>query len=120
METTPQPLPALEAGKGGLSGLVPDALVFWPSQPARIYAAAYYGGGDGSGFYMLDPDRDASAVLGTDGSFALGNIPPGMYLLVAGPTAEQSRRVVDADQQPALFPVNGGEWQDLGVLQLEP
>jgi len=69
---------------------------------------------------MLDPDRDPSAPLEADGSFALGGLPSGSYLLVAGPSAEAGRRVVDADQQPALFLVQAETWQELGALNLEP
>lgn len=110
----------LAPGVGGLSGQIQRAAQTWPDQPLRIYAAAYYGEPDGGGFYMLDPDRDPSTPLASDGSFTLDGLPPGSYLLVAGPSAEQARRVVDADQQPALFEVQAGTRQELGTLALEP
>ncbi|NPV78040.1 MAG: hypothetical protein HPY59_16890 [Anaerolineae bacterium] len=118
--SAPIPTATLAPGVGGLSGQIQRAAQTWPGQPLRIYAAAYYGEPDGGGFYMLDPDRDPGAPLAADGSFTLDSLPPGSYLLVVGPSAEQGRRVVDADQQPALFLVQTGTWQELGTLALEP
>lgn len=110
----------LEPGKGSLTGQIQHTAQTWHDQPLHIYAAAYYGEPDGSGIYMLDPDRGPSATLAADGSFVLDSLPPGSYLLVAGPSAEEGRRVVDAGQQPVLFLVQPGTRQELGALALEP
>ncbi len=70
--------------------------------------------------YMLDPDRHPHTELAGDGSFALSSVPPGQYVLVVGPTAEEARLVVDAGDEPQVFAVQADQMLEIGEVDLAP
>ena len=105
------------ANTGSLVGSVPSAVTFWPGETLYIYAATFNGNDQNEGFYMLDTARAPSATLDSDGWFQLLDITPGRYVLVVGPTAEQGRLIMDANNKARIFTVVAGELEDLGILE---
>jgi len=106
------------ANTGSLVGSVPSAVTFWPGETLYIYVATFNGNDQNEGFYMLDTARAPSATLDSDGWFQLLDITPGRYVLVVGPTAEQGRLIMDANNKARIFTVVAGELEDLGILEI--
>jgi len=108
----------LAPGLGAVIGQVSNAAQFWQGKPLYLYAAPYYAGEDGRGFFMLEVDRHPHTRLETDGSFILMDIPPGQYVLVVGPTAQEGRLAVNERQEILVVNVEAGATLDLGRLTL--
>jgi len=110
----------LAPGLGAVIGQVSNATQFWQGKPLYLYAAPYYAGEDGKGFFMLEIDRHPHTRLETDGSFILMDIPPGQYVLVVGPTAQDGRLAMNKQQDILLINVEPGVVLNLGRLTLRP
>jgi hypothetical protein len=111
---------ALAPGMGGFAGRVPDAAQTWADESQLfIYAAPFYGK-DGEGFYTLEPSIHPSANMDSGGYFQIGKVPPGSYVLVVGPSAEEGRLVVDGAGKLKVMEARAGELNDLGDLALSP
>ncbi len=115
------PVPALRGqprtGYGGVSGQVLGAPEGW-QPPLQLYAAPFLNNGAGQGFYMLEPDVHPSSEVAGDGTFWVNDIPPGEYVLVAGPTPEEARLLLDDQQQTKIVTVGPDQVLDLGPLQI--
>lgn len=105
-------------GQGAISGQLAGIPAGWEQQPLRLYAAPYLDDASGQGFYLLEPDRHASAPVEDGGFFQLGNMPPGAYVLVAGPGPEEARLLVDEAQQPRIVRVDANQALELGAVQI--
>jgi hypothetical protein len=106
-------------GRGGLVGQVADTAEQWPDQSLNVYAAAYFADdNDPGGIFSLDPGLCPQAELERGGAFQLNDVKPGSYVLVVGPSAEEARLVVDAQQKARVFEVKPGQVLELGQLKL--
>ncbi len=91
--------PTQEAGKGAISGKIPNAAERWPDEPLTAYAASFAPVKGGGGMFTLEPYKAPQATLSADGSFFINNVPPGDYVLIIGPEPARAKPVVgDADQ----------------------
>ncbi len=114
---TPTPIqPAL--GYGGIVGQLAELPVEWKQKPLQLYAAPFLNSGDGQGIFMLEPDVHPSGEVGGNGTFQVNDVPPGEYVLVAGPTPEEARLLVDAQQQTEVVTVYANQVLELGALDI--
>jgi len=60
--------------------------------------ADYYENEAGKGFFTLDAYAAPIAQVQPNGKFSSSDLPPGTYVLVVGPTPEESRLIVQEDQ----------------------
>ena len=116
---TPGPTPTRAAGTGTIEGTLIGAPTDWTGQEVRIYAAPFTPAADGkSGFFVLEPTIHPSAIVQADGAFSIPNAAPGFYVIVAGPTPETARAVLEVDQ-PRVFEVKADEALELGEISLQ-
>ncbi len=114
----PAPTPILPSdGLGGIVGRVEQLPSGW-QQPVQLYAAPFLDDGNGQGIYMLEPDTHPSVEIDSDGFFQVNDVPPGKYVLVAGPTPEEAHLLIDTQQQTEVVKVDAGQVLDLGVIQI--
>lgn len=110
---------ALLAGKGGVRGQSTEAGGLWPqANVIYAFAAPFSGDAAGNGVYLLDPGMDPRAELDAGGYFQLNNLTPGRYVLVVGPTAENSRPLLNERQHTLVVQVEAGGWVELGPVEL--
>jgi hypothetical protein len=108
----------LEPGMGGAKGTVVTAPPDWAGSDITVFFASYYSAGEGQeGFFMLEPSQAPRTQLDSSGAFWLGNIKPGDYVVVIGPTAEAALAIRDA-AKPRIFSIVEGEVLDLGSVAL--
>lgn len=104
---------------GSIRGRVAEAAAYWEGSSLLIFAAPFYGNSGQEGFYVLEPDLHPHAALAEDGSFSLQNVPPGEYVLVVGPSAEEGLLLVDAQGEVVIASVQAGTVLELGRLELK-
>jgi hypothetical protein len=111
----PTPVPATP-GMGVIKGQLerPDKL--WSEGPYTAYAAPFSGDAQGNGFFILEPALHPSAMLDTQGNFQISNVPPGNYVLVIGPSPDESRQVVDEQAKPRIVNVTADQVLELGKV----
>jgi hypothetical protein len=112
---TPTPFVPLP-GKGGITGELSGRPKRWGSDELFIYAAPFSGSEASSGVYLLEPALHPNAPF--DGSIFQLDAPPGTYVLVAGPSAEEALLLVDEKLQPLRVKVNAAQVIDLGRVAL--
>lgn len=98
-------LPTPESGKGAIAGRLLGATERWPDEEVIVYAASYAPMDGGGGMYTLEPYRAPQAVAAADGSFYINNIPPGSYVLIAGPEPARGHLIVGDNDQTRIFAV---------------
>lgn len=110
----------LPTGPGVISGTIPEAAQLWPGEALLVYAVPFYAdqGDPEEGFYVLDTGRHPPAELTAEGSFALTDLQPGSYVLVAGPRAEDSRLAMLPDQTTLILELGIGQSLTLENLEL--
>jgi len=113
MQTATSVTPAGDSGC--LQGALPAALEQWPDTELNIYAAPFQGNEQNEGFYVLDSNTRLRTVLEVGGEFALCGIPPGKYVLVAGPSPEDSLVLLGDGQDLLIVDVTAGT-----TLRVEP
>jgi hypothetical protein len=112
---TPAPFVPLP-GKGGITGEISNRPKRWASEELFIYAAPYSGDEAGSGVYFLEPALHPNAPFEGD-AFQL-DAPPGTYVLVAGPSAEEGALLVDEKSQPLRIKIGASQVVKLGQVSL--
>jgi hypothetical protein len=118
-QTTAEPTPLpLHAGLGGITGRVAAAAEIWPDETQLFIWAAPFYGKNGEGFYTLEPSMHPSTRLNQGGTFQMNTIPPGSYVLVVGPAAEEGKLIVDNNGKPFVIVVQTDRVNDLGDLTL--
>ena len=120
MTSPTEPAAAPESGRGAISGQLAEASQLWPDEPQVIYAVPFYPDqtDPSQGFYVLDTSIHSKTELDKNGAFRINNVPPGSYVLVAGPRAEDSLLVVNPDQSPLIFQVIPDQVTTLENLEL--
>lgn len=98
-------LPTPENGKGAIAGQLLGAAERWPDEEVTVYAASFAPVDGGGGMYTLEPYLAPQAVAAADGSFYINNIPPGDYVLIAGPEPARGRLIVEDNDQTRIFAV---------------
>jgi len=108
--------PAFSADKGAVVGHV-SLPVEWKS--VRAYLAPFYPDESGqNGFYLLEPSVHRSVDMRLDGYLQVSDVEPGKYVIVIGPSPEESRAIAADNGQPRVFNVEAGKLLDIGEVQL--
>lgn len=116
---TAGPTPTRVAGTGSITGVATVEPPDWSGKEIWIYAAPFTRAQDGkSGFFILETTEHPSAPVAAGGSFTLVNVPPGLYVIVAGPTPEEARAIIEGDQ-PKVFEVKADETLNLGSVSFQ-
>jgi hypothetical protein len=116
--STSQPPQPLKEGMGGVSGRLSTKPATWEGQEITAYACPFTPNKDGTGgFFILEATIHPRAVVAPDGSFRIADVPPGAYVIVAGPTPEEALAYRDTDQ-PAVIEVAAGKIVELGDIEV--
>lgn len=89
----------------------------WSGRAVYVYAAQYSGDPQGAGYYVLEPDVHPRAEVMGDGRFQITDLPPGAYILLAGPEPEEAVRLMDEAGALVVIQLEG-EGLDLGKVFL--
>lgn len=109
-----------EAGMAGAYGVLVSSPADWAGKPLFCWFAAFYQSQESEGgFFLLEPSQHPSVELEPNGSFRLGTIPPGEYVIVLGPSPEVAIAIQDA-RGPRVFNLEADTALDLGEVRLEP
>jgi hypothetical protein len=103
-------------GTGEITGVIDQVSNRWPDIKVFVFAAHFEGDNIDQGYYYLESSNSPSGEVDSQGRFVLTNIQVGHYILVVGPSAEESIRLVNLDQQYFLVEVSDGNKIDLGEL----
>lgn len=118
----PATLPPLvpESGLAGAYGVLVSSPSDWAGQPLYCWFAPFYESSesDGGGFFLLEPAEHPNVQLEADGSFRLGTIPPGEYVVVVGPSPDAALAIQDA-RGPRVLELAADEALDLGDIHLD-
>lgn len=110
---TPQP------GKCVVSGRVTNIQDYWQETSLLMYLADYYENNSGKGFFTLDAYAEPAGQVDEDGWFVLADLAPGNYVLVVGPSPEESHLVIREDQQVLVLRLSADQSLDLGEIRLK-
>lgn len=117
-QPTPQPPQAQQEGMGAISGRLSARTASWEGREITAYACPFTPNKEGTGgFFILEPTIHPHVIVAADGSFEIPNVPPGAYVIVAGPTPEESLAYRKADQ-PAVVDIVAGEVIKLGDIEI--
>ena len=86
------------SGRALISGTIANLGDYWQTETVSVFLADYYENEDGKGFFTLDAYAAPIAQVQPNGKFSSSDLPPGTYVLVVGPTPEESRLIVQEDQ----------------------
>ncbi len=112
----PTQLPTFTPTTGALTGHVT-----LPSdwKTARLYLAPFYPDETGkNGFFLLEPSVHRSVDMGLDGYFQVSEVTPGQYVIVIGPSPEESQAIADDNGQPRVFTITAGQILSIGEARL--
>jgi hypothetical protein len=101
---------------GEITGVIEQVTNRWPDTKIFVFAASFEGDTIDQGYYYLESSNSPSGEVDSQGHFDLSNIPVGHYVLVVGPSAEESIRLVNLDQEYFLVDVIAANKLDLGTL----
>ena len=93
-ETLPEELPVAAAETNLVTGSVENADNIWPEREITLFAATFKGTSEKEGYFVLEPGQNPHTDVAMDGSFTLSDLPPGQYILLAGPTPEEARKLI--------------------------
>jgi hypothetical protein len=107
-----------QAGMGAISGRLSAPTTSWEDREITAYACPFTPNKEGTGgFFILEPTIHPHAVVAADGSFQITNVPPGSYVIVAGPSPEEALAYRKTDQA-AVVEVAADEVLDLGDIEI--
>jgi hypothetical protein len=116
-QPTPQALQTPQAGMGAVSGRL-SGPAYWEDREITAYACPFTPNKEGTGgFFILEPSIHPHAIVAADGSFAIPDVPPGAYVIVAGPSPEEALAYRKTDQA-AVIEVTADEVLDLGNIEI--
>lgn len=118
-EPTLAPL-VVQQGFGGVTGLIAQFPADWEGQELYVYLAPFTPGEEegGGGIYVLEPSVHPSSKVHSSGVFQMGNVEPGQYVVIVGPTVETALALLDGDR-PRVIEISEGAILELGQLRLE-
>lgn len=91
----------------------------WAGRELYVYFAPFSPGEQADeGIFILEPSIHPSAEVGPEGSFQLGNIPPGKYVIVVGPDPSEAIAISDHGR-PRIFEIVEGEVLEIEEVHLE-
>jgi hypothetical protein len=109
----------IEPGFGGARGVIATYPSRWDGQELFVYFAPFYPGEkDDEGIYILEPSIHPVASVDPAGSFQIGDVPPGKYVLVVGPAPEQALLILDGDRQ-RIYEVSEDRILEVGQIHLD-
>jgi hypothetical protein len=118
LQPTPQSPQEPQEGMGAISGRLSARTASWEGREITAYACPFTPNKEGTGgFFILEPTIHPHVIVAADGSFEIPNVPPGAYVIVAGPTPEESLAYRKADQ-PAVVDIVAGEVIKLGDIEI--
>jgi hypothetical protein len=118
---TPSTLPQPKGEMINVTGEVEIPEGLWSEERnLSVFAAPFSGDAAGNGIYLLDPAMHPRAPLNTAGFFQIGNLSPGRYVLVVGPSAERSKPILNENLKPAVIEIKAGEILNLGQVKINP
>jgi len=115
---TPPPI-EIEPGFGGVRGRLITYPPAWKGREIFAYFAIFVPvEREDQGFYYLEPSEHPHVKVPESGWLQSGKIPPGLYVIVIGPTPQEALPVRDGEQ-PRIVKVEEGKLVDLGEVHLE-
>jgi hypothetical protein len=108
----------LEPDYGGARGVIVTYPAEWEGSELYVFFAPFFPGErSDEGIFVLEPSVHPQAKVGPGGTFQLGSIPPGQYVIVVGPDAQRSLAIHDGDQ-PRIFEITEGKVLEIGEIHL--
>lgn len=111
--------PAPQPGKCVVSGRVTNIQDYWQETSLSVYLADYYENVSGKGFFTLDAYAEPAGQVDEDGWFVLADLTPANYVLVVGPSPEESHLVIGEDEQVLVLRLSADQSLDLGEIRLK-
>jgi hypothetical protein len=112
---TPAPFVPLP-GKGGITGEINSRPKRWSNEELFIYAAPFSEDESGTGVYYLEAALHPNAPF--EGDFFQLDAPPGTYVLVVGPSAEEGSLLVDEKAKPLRIKISASQVVQLGRVAI--
>lgn len=108
----------LQDGAGGVVGRVVSFPPDWAGLELTVYFARFVSGArEDEGFFVLEPSVHPSTRVDDYGRFQIGTISPGRYVLVVGPTPQDSI-AISRNNRPLVVEITAGRVLDLGEIYL--
>jgi hypothetical protein len=107
-----------EPGLGGLTGTISNLSDFWNTGIVYVFAAEFFGEDESDGIFVLEPSIHPYTEVESGGIFQISNMPPGKYVLVIGPSPEESL-VVRENGNAWVIAVEDGKITNIGSIDLE-
>ena len=105
-------------GKGGLRGKLSNTADLWKNtKTIYVFAAEFHGDDQGKGVYFLEPSIHPHTIMDADGVFQINDMPPGDYVVLAGPNPEEAITIKNQNEAQ-VFNVPDGEVIDIGEKKL--
>lgn len=109
----------LEPNCGGAKGTIVKYPADWTGSQLYVYFSPFYSAEHpDEGFYVLEPSVHPSISVAAGGAFQAGNIPPGQYVVVVGPTPQESIPILDGTQ-PRIFNIQESVVLEIGDVFLK-
>ena len=113
-ETLPEEMPVAAPETNSITGRVENSDNIWQEREITLFAANFKGTSEKEGYFVLEPDQNPHTDVAVDGSFTLSDLPPGQYILLAGPTPEEARKLITEDGETAILRIKEGEQIEIG------
>ena len=81
-----------------------------------IWAANFYGNGEGGGFFLLEPEKFPKVKVESNGQFQFNNLEPGDYVLVVGSNPEMAKPILE-NGETKIVTVQENDVIDLGMVE---
>ena len=108
----------LESGKGGVRGSLVAYPSEWQGQTLFVWLAPFYSGErQDEGIFVLEPGFHPHAQIAPGGEFQVGNVSPGRYVIVIGPSPEEAVAIRE-NGQPHIFEILADQLLDIGPIHL--
>jgi hypothetical protein len=118
--STPAPtsvVPTVQPGMALLRGRLLDPSGSALSNRSVRLAAVY--DADGKQAYVVDDAGGIGGVTDAEGSFAIGSIPPGRYVLVVVVSEGMYAALLDRDGNEQLFELRADKLTDIGTVRIQ-
>lgn len=114
----PTKIPTYTATTGAATAHVVQLPSEWKST-LRAYLAPFYPDSTGkNGFFVLEPSIHRNVEVDAGGFFQVSEVDPGQYVIVIGPSPEESRAITGENGQPRVFIVEANNLLNIGEVRL--